>query len=108
MFDVFDKPDPNATCARRHVSTTAPQSLTLLNSTFSYSTARERAVRLMERAANPRERLEALYWTVFSRSPSAAEAEWGEAFLRDAVAPKEAWHDLCLALLNANEAIYVD
>ncbi len=35
MFDVFDRPDANASCARRHESTTAPQALTLLNSEFS-------------------------------------------------------------------------
>ena len=35
MFDVFDRPDTNASCAVRHESTTAVQSLTLLNSDFS-------------------------------------------------------------------------
>ena len=34
MFQVFDAPDGMATCDRRNESTTAPQSLTLLNSRF--------------------------------------------------------------------------
>ena len=39
LFDVFDRPDTNASCAARHESTTATQSLVLLNSQFSLDCA---------------------------------------------------------------------
>ena len=35
LFDLFDRPDGTASCGRRKESTTAPQSLILLNSNFS-------------------------------------------------------------------------
>ncbi len=106
MFDVFDKPDPNATCARRNVSTTAPQSLTLLNSEFSYQMARELASPLGESFA-PREAVQSLYWRLFSRPASEDELELGIAFLQRG-ASRESLTDLSLALLNSNEAVYVD
>ena len=43
IFDAFDRPDANASCPRRSYSTTAPQSLLLLNSEFSLATARRLA-----------------------------------------------------------------
>src|SRR6185295_19335270 len=35
VFEAFDRPDANASCAKRILSTTAPQSLLMLNSEFS-------------------------------------------------------------------------
>lgn len=105
MFDAFDKPDPNATCARRNLSTTAPQSLTLLNSKFTYETARALAKSL--RDLPRREAVKSLYWRLFSRAASEDEVQLGEAFLEEK--PRlENLTDMCLALLNINEMIYVD
>ena len=40
MFEAFDAPDGMLTCSRRNESTTAPQSLALLNSRFMMEQAR--------------------------------------------------------------------
>src|SRR5206468_8605982 len=50
LFDAFDRPDTNASCPRRNVSTTAPQSLMLLNSQFSLASARDLAGFVNQRA----------------------------------------------------------
>ncbi len=39
LFDVFDRPDTNASCPRRHESTTATQALAMFNSEFSLACA---------------------------------------------------------------------
>ena len=134
LFDVFDRPDTNASCATRHESTTAPQSLVLLNSQFSLDSARYMAGLVLR--ANPADRSRQIgeaYLRVLGRRPTADETRLAEAFLdrqeralqtegRDAEAlslplgvpcgtnrfQEAALVDLCLALFNGNEFVYVD
>ncbi|MFI5460657.1 MAG: DUF1549 and DUF1553 domain-containing protein [Isosphaerales bacterium] len=40
FFEVFDRPDTNASCPRRPVTTIAPQALSLLNSRLAHDSAR--------------------------------------------------------------------
>ncbi|HEY3394021.1 MAG TPA: DUF1553 domain-containing protein, partial [Lacipirellulaceae bacterium] len=40
IFEAFDRPDINASCAARNQTTIAPQALFLLNSEFSLASAR--------------------------------------------------------------------
>ncbi len=47
IFEAFDRPDPNASCPRRNRSTTAPQSLMLLNGELTASLAQVTAGRLL-------------------------------------------------------------
>lgn len=132
LFDVFDRPDANASCGRRNVSTTAPQSLTLLNSEFSLQAARHLAGRIIKTG-----RLEHADWVdhcyqlLFARFPTAEERELGIAFLKDQIKllrregrqsadlatplgiesdsfAGSALTDYCLALFNSNEMIYLD
>ena len=51
LFEAFDKPDANASCPRRNVSTIAPQSLLLLNGDDSLAAATELA-KLIETACS--------------------------------------------------------
>ena len=134
LFDVFDRPDTNASCPMRHESTTATQSLVLLNSAFSLECARQLAHVLA--AADPHDesrRINRAYRSVFGRSASAEEARLAEAFLdrqekllrsenrapaslalpggsadEDNRFRRAAFVDLCLALFNASEFVYVD
>ncbi len=102
LFDVFDRPDTNASCPRRNKSITATQSLTLLNSEFSLKIAKA----LAERAASAGDatmQVEFLYLHLFGRPPTDREREVAATLLMDSPLP-----DLCLALLNTNEAIHVD
>ena len=109
IFDVFDRPDSNLSCSRRSRSTTAPQSLTLLNSAFSLDTARALATRLASAGGAPGQRIDLAYRLVFSRPPDPSELALGLEFLtKEASADDSALSRYCLALLNTNEAIYID
>ncbi len=121
MFDVFDRPDTNASCAVRHESTTAVQSLTLLNSDFSLRAARQLAA-VVSRSSpgDQRGQVAAAYLRVFNRPATDEEISAGEAFLQSQAARLQnqsgtandpadrALADLCLALFNANEFVYLD
>lgn len=134
MFDVFDRPDANASCARRHESTTAPQSLTLLNSEFSLDMARRLAGRSLAIAGtNLNNRISFCYETTLGRPPTVSEAVQSAGFvlqqaeeltahgrqpeslarplppLSNLDAYEEAaFIDFCLVLFNLSEFIYVD
>ncbi|NCG18229.1 MAG: DUF1553 domain-containing protein [Rhodobacterales bacterium] len=105
MFDVFDRPDSNISCSRRDQSTTAPQSLTLLNSEFSSRVATALAKRVRADAPSPDERIQRVYALIFARNPSPTEHALGLRFLQET---NDGLDHYCLALLNTNEAIYID
>ncbi len=134
MFDVFDRPDTNASCALRHESTTATQSLVLLNSEFSLQCARWMAgVLVRYEPDSAARRIEQAYLRVFSRRATEDETRLGQEFLdrqqailraggrtaESLVLPEgapssenpflsAALVDFCLALFNANEFVYLD
>jgi hypothetical protein len=95
MAQSFDGPDGIMSCPRRNESTTAPQSLELLNSAFTM----ERARALSAKVTNATEAWQKIY----GRAPSGEEKAEAEKFL--AKAPMA---ELIRALLNTNEFLYVD
>jgi len=100
LFEVFDRPDANQSCPRRHESTTAPQALTLLNSEFTWTCAGALAKAIEQSAHAPAEQADAACRVVLTRA----------AVPRDVALLAEAG-DLttyCAALLNASEFLYVD
>jgi hypothetical protein len=107
LFGLFDSPDRNETCARRFVTTTAPQALTLLNDTIVLGYAKALAARAAkEDPADPAGRA---FLLALGRPPATEESAKLTAFLdRHAGQPAEALADLCHALLNLNEFLYVD
>jgi len=102
LFEVFDRPDGNESCGRRHTSTTAPQSLLLLNSAFSGARARQLANRL-EGEITPGERVRRGFLLTLSREPSGFEASHSQRFLGEA-----SLDEFALALFNLNEFVYLD
>ena len=54
MLEVYDMPDTHETCARRDVTTTAPQALSYLNSDQAMNWAQSFAGRLIEEAGSDR------------------------------------------------------
>lgn len=134
VFDAFDRPDGNASCPRRSQSTTAPQSLLLLNSAFSLDAARRLAGALL--AANSpisEDTFRDLFRRVLARQPSGEEILTVQRFharqtklLADESrsdaklalplpCPADmdpfaaaALTDICLALFNSNEFLYID
>ncbi|MDX1946048.1 MAG: DUF1553 domain-containing protein [Pirellulaceae bacterium] len=132
LFEAFDRPDANASCAARNRSTTAPQSLVLFNSEFSLLAARHLAGRILAESTEPARQAELLYQYAYSRPPTPAEAATMAQFLAEQRALLAAENrpasdlalpigpepvdrlaaatlvDAALALVNASEFLYVD
>ena len=113
LFEAFDKPDTNASCPRRNESTIAPQALMLLNSRLTLDTAKALAdSALAIRSGDRDDQVRDLYRRLFGREPDKSEQQLSERFLAgeppDATVSRDALIDFCLALINANEFVYVD
>ncbi len=103
-LEMFDSPDAAQSCARREVSTVAPQALALLNGAVLQVQAERFAARLrIEVGENPEAWIVAGWRRALGREPSRAERERAREFLRDNPLPR-----LCLLLFNLNEFLYVD
>jgi len=107
LFAAFDAPDSNETCARRHVSTNAPQALMLLNSKITQDMARAFADRVLREGSEPAGVVGRIYRLSLGRPPTAREMELATSFLTrtdfDAAVA-----DLCHVTMNLNEFAYVD
>jgi hypothetical protein len=103
FLEAFDLPDSNLSCPRRERSTTAPQALALLNATEAATAAKALADRLAKEGADEPERIERAYRLVLGRPPSAPERERAAKFLRESPLS-----ELCRALFNTNEFVYLD
>jgi hypothetical protein len=103
FLEAFDLPDSNLSCPKRERSTTPPQALALLNATEAADAAKALAGRLEREAATDAERVERAYQLVLGRGPTANEKERAMAFLR--ASPLS---ELCRALFNLNEFVYLD
>jgi hypothetical protein len=110
LFALFDAPDRNETCSRRFVTTTAPQALTLLNDPIILGFARSFAARVEKEAGtDPAKIVDRAFVIALSRPPTAAERTAMVGFLTEHKGTSdEAITDLCHALLNLNEFLYVD
>lgn len=136
LLKAFDVPDNHGSCARRQVTTTAPQALMLLNGQWTLKKARAFAGRLLTECAEGgdygRFVIDRAYRLVYGRGPTARETKMAREFLDAQAAiideriagesvalppriPKgvePAWAaalvDYCHSLWNTNEFIYVD
>jgi hypothetical protein len=134
LFSAFDAPEGNESCARRNVSTNAPQALMLLNGKLTLDVARAFAGRVLREAgAEPAAVIARAYGLALGRGPDAQEQALAQGFLseetslvrarlrtRRAVALADrapgdldpafggAVVELCHVLMNLNEFAYVD
>ena len=134
FFSVFDTPEANESCARRNLSTNAPQALMLLNSKIVLDQARAFAGRVLRDAGGDLAKAaERAHRLALGRNPAADELKLLTSFLEKESAlvrqrirqkqplltpvnaPKDldpalgaAVVDLCHALMNVNEFLYVD
>jgi hypothetical protein len=105
FFEVFDRPDTNASCPQRPVTTIAPQALSLLNSPLAHDAARRLETRAIREVGPDRAKeVEWISLVVFGRSPDAAERRMMDEFLGGGGSLEH----LCLALFNTNAFIYID
>ncbi len=116
LMQTFDAPTPFSTVGKRNVSNVPAQSLALMNDPIFHQQARVWAERLLRElpGADASTRVRWLFESAYGRTPS--EPETGacvEALpelrrLREPGGPEvEVWGELCHALLNANDFIYV-
>lgn len=129
LLNLFDAPAMELNCERRQASTSAPQSLMLMNSEFILEQAERFAQRLIrEEGPVPRRQIERAWLLAFSRLPTESERQHAEAFLQKRTqqlqdpagsgatevksgkpAPGEmALRSLCQTLFSSNEFLYVD
>jgi hypothetical protein len=133
LLEAFDQPDTLTSCPVRPVSTFAPQALILLNGPFTQEKSRTFAARLLREAgAEPAAQVERAYRLALGRPPRPDELRTALEFLGEQrellndrllarlpvnvpadlppgadPATAAALADLCLALLNRNEFLYV-
>ena len=106
FFEAFDRPDTNASCPRRAVTTIAPQALTLLNSELaSDAAARPGRPRATRGGAGPRRPGRP---GLPPRLRAAARSRRNGAWRSRSSATSASLVQFCRALLNTNEFIYVD
>jgi hypothetical protein len=109
FFEAFDRPDTNASCPRRPVTTIAPQALTLLNSRLANDSALALAKRVArESGPDLATQVERAYLIVLARGPVAEERRLAKTFLAEGGGDQAALVSYCRALLNSNEFIYID
>jgi hypothetical protein len=128
FLEAFDAPDSNLTCPERGHSTTAPQSLTLLNSEEVMDASKATAARLLNEARTDNERIHLAFRLILGKPASAKEQAMTRDFLqscsnRREEAPVQSaidqslltsaplgedWAELCRALFNLNSFVYVD
>ncbi len=109
----LDQPQSEVSCEQRNVSTTAVQSLLLLNSRFAWSQAVSLAERLKAAEEDEEARLDLAIRIVHCREPRTRERELFLAFLEETKSSEESkkldpWASLCLVLLNTNEFAYLN
>ncbi len=104
MFAAFDAPDGVLSCSRRNESTTAPQSLALLNSRFMLEQARLLAEKVTT--------VDDAWRRILDRDPTPEERHGAEEFIEKQTArlgsKSAAFAELARGLLNTNEFLYVD
>jgi hypothetical protein len=131
LLKDFDLPDMHESCARRSATIIAPQALAFFNGEFVVGCADSLSRRILAetRLTDWNARTVEAYRIVFGRPPDADERADARAFLgtqagqllpdhelradaaahhQSEAALRTAFADLCHALLNANEFLFVD
>jgi hypothetical protein len=103
FLEAFDLPDSNLSCPRRERSTTAPQALALLNDADVMTAAKALAEKLEKDAPPEDARIERAYRLALGRAPTSHERNRARTFLHDSPVS-----ELCRALFNMNEFVYLD
>ena len=103
VFGVFDCPDGGQTIPNRNQSTTALQSLNMLNSKFIIEQAAFFSERLQREAGSQaKDQVNLAFDLAFARAPAAAERQDAEALIQ-----QFGLASFCRAILNSNELLFV-
>jgi hypothetical protein len=103
LLETLDLPENSVSCARRESSIVAPQALSLLNGDVAVIAAETLAGRVAAEADGEAElAVQAAFHRAFQRPPSAEEQKLAGRFIAE-----HSLVELCRALLNANELMFV-
>ncbi len=130
MLEGFDAPSATQTCERRTTTTVATQALQLLNDEFTNEQAEDMAARVIRETGDSVSRqVERAYWLALSRQPTDAERRTAAEFVDERFDSerrqlldkhinltikaqeelrRHALADLCHAIFNSNEFVYVN
>jgi hypothetical protein len=104
FMETFDLPENSTSCPRRTESVVAPQALSLLNGRLAIDCARAMALRVKAEAGTDRRRqVERAFDLALQRSPDPEEQNACVRLLES-----QSLAELCRALLNLNEFLYID
>ena len=103
FLETFDLPDSNLSCPKRERSTTAPQALALLNASDVIQAAEALAANVAKAATTDEDHVAMAYRMALGRRPSEVEAKIARRFLE-----KSPMSELCRAMFNLNEFVYLD
>ena len=111
---AFDLPNATEPVGARHATNVPAQSLALMNDPFVHGQARNWARQITRSSLSPKERINQIHLTAFSRPATEAEQTWAQSVL-DAMATAhgtnpeatEPWTDLCHLIFNRKEFIYL-
>jgi hypothetical protein len=131
MFETFDMPDTHESCARRNVTISPMQALTLLNNQSSLEWAQAFAGKVINQSGSePAAQIETCYLNAYCRAPEKKEVALGLEFFKEQReiilekgpnnelllpagagdlpdrAAAAALVDYCHMLLNSNEFVY--
>lgn len=112
LLRLFDFPDPNITSATRAVTTVPLQQLFVLNSDFMAQRAKALAARIEKEASQDLDlRLGYAFELLYQRPATPADIALARSFLESSSEEKSKltpWQQYVMALLAANEFMYVD
>ncbi len=108
LLEAFDQPEGVLSCSRRDSSTTAPQSLSLLNGRFTLA----QAAGLAGKLATEADPVTVAWQRLFGRNPDTFEAERMNKFVAQQTqllgSKQAALTELARGLFNLNEFLYVE
>ncbi len=106
---AFDMPIPFNAMGRRSVSNVPAQALTLMNDPFVAEQAALWAERIFaDDSMTVEQKIDRFFLAAFAREPEDRERQQIESFLASEPDGKQAWTDLCHALFNKKEFIYLN
>ncbi|MDQ3012410.1 MAG: DUF1549 and DUF1553 domain-containing protein, partial [Acidobacteriota bacterium] len=119
LIEVFDCPVTTVSAPVRSVSTVSPQALALMNNGFVLEQAGYFAERVTAEAGiDARKQIASAFKLALNRQPTEKETAWALEFLKkqsegytarkDEKPAASALRDLCHAVFNLNEFLYVD
>ena len=103
MMNAFDSPDAISHAPSRNVTTTATQSLLMLNGEWMLERAAAFACRLECAETSDTARVKLAYQLSFGRAPTDREVSEAMNFIHESKL-----ENFCHALLNSNEFVYLD